>query len=45
MPGSTTKDPKRYIAVKRMVMRIRWRKSSTFHMFFSVSINFFIYLR
>ena len=42
MPGNTMNEPKRYIAAKARVMRIRVLKSSTRHMFLRVSINFFI---
>ena len=44
-PGSTTNEPKRYIAAKPRVMRIRVRKSSTLQIFFKVSKNFFIVFR
>jgi hypothetical protein len=42
IPGSTTNEPKRYTAAKARVKRILFLRSSTLHMFFKVSINFFI---
>ena len=42
IPGNTMNEPKRYIATKRRVMRIRVRKSSILQMFLIVSIIFFI---